>query len=96
MKYQEYADKINGILAKPDTALAEIGPVLESLKSDLETLESSQIEVAALNDRIRDLQDTNIKLFLSQSGTGTPDEDDVSENDKAVEAFFDEVGKEFT
>ena len=80
MTYDEYKKGFDKILANPDTALTKISPILEALKTDLDTLESTQGEVEALNGRIRDLQDTNIKLFLSQGGKGKDDEDEIDEN----------------
>lgn len=94
MKYDEYKMGFDKILANPDTALTEISPLLEALKTDLDTLESVQGEVEALNGRIRDLQDTNIKLFLSQGGTGKDDADEISEEEKAVEDYFNQLREE--
>lgn len=93
MTYDEYKSKIDGILANPDTALADIAPVYEELKTDLDSLESAQAEIESLNNRVRDLQDTNIKLFLSQGGT-PDDEDDVDENEKEIEEFFKQLEEE--
>ena len=86
MKFEEYKVAIDKVLASPDTALVEIAPI--------ETLESTQGEVEALNGRIRDLQDTNIKLFLSQGGKGSDDVDEiVADEEKAVEDFFNSLKK---
>lgn len=94
MKFEEYKVAIDKVLASPDTALVEIAPIMDSLKADLETLESTQGEVEALNGRIRDLQDTNIKLFLSQGGKGSDDVDEIVANEeKAVEDFFNSLKK---
>lgn len=94
MTYDEYKDGINNVLSNPDTALTGITPILDELKTDLEALATAQGEIEALNGRIRDLQDTNIKLFLSTGSKGTDDEEEVDEDTKAVEDFFDELGKE--
>lgn len=94
MTFDEYKTGFDKILASPDTAMVEIAPLLESLKADLDTLESVQGEVETLNGRIRDLQDTNIKLFLSQGGQIHDDVEEVDEDTKAVEDFFNELGKE--
>ena len=91
MTYDEYKKGFDKILASPDTAMVEIAPLLDQLKTDLETLESVQGEVETLNGRIRDLQDTNIKLFLSQGGKGSDDVDDVNQNDVAVDDFFNQM-----
>ena len=88
MTFEEYESSINKVLSNPDTMLTEIKPIIESLKTDLETSESLRAEVEDLNNRVRDLQDTNMKLFLSQSGAPDEEEDEMSEEEKEVEAFF--------
>lgn len=94
MTFDEYKTGFDKILASPDTAMVEIAPLLDSLKTDLETLESVQGEVETLNGRIRDLQDTNIRLFLSQGGKGSDDAEEINENDVAVDDFFNSIKEE--
>lgn len=94
MTFDDYKTGFDKILASPDTAMVEIAPLLDSLKTDLETLESVQGEVETLNGRIRDLQDTNIKLFLSQGGKGSDDVEEINENDVAVDDFFNSIKEE--
>lgn len=92
MTYEEYSDKINNVLSNPDTALAEIAPVLDALKDDLARLDAANGEIENLNGRIADLQETNIKLFLSQNaGEGADEDEDEDEDEKEVEAFFEEL-----
>lgn len=77
MKYDEYVSKINGVLAEPDTALTSVTGVLDELKADLTSKETLEAENETLKKRISDLQDTNMKLYLSITGTETnSDEDD--------------------
>ena len=90
MTYEEYADKISNILSNPDTAPAEITPILEALKEDLARLDAATGEIENLNGRVSDLQETNIKLFLSQNAGDGADEDE-DEDEKEVEAFFEEL-----
>lgn len=85
MTYAEYEAKINDILSKPDTALAEIGGVLEELKTDLTALETLTGEAAAKDERIKDLQETNLKLYLSQSEEATEEEADEEEKDDVID-----------
>lgn len=94
MKYSEYEEKINGVLSNPDTALTEIAPILEELKNDMETFEAVQSEVEELNARVRDLQETNIKLFLSQGGGESEEEEEETEEEKEVEEFFNNLKEE--
>lgn len=77
MTYDEYVAKINGILAEPDTMLDKIGEVTDELKTDLAIIDSVKAENEGLHNRIRDLQDTNMKLYLKIGGnTGSADEDE--------------------
>ena len=96
MKYEEYESKINAVLSNPDTALASIGPVLEEIKKDTTALEEAMHENESLSARIRDLQDTNMKLYLMQTGEAA--EEEVEEEPKtgmaAVEEFVAEIFKE--
>lgn len=95
MKYDEYKEKIDGLLTNPDTALAGIGEVYEALEADLTTRDSLAMENEDLKKQISDLRETNIKLYMQTTGeaeeqTGTG-EDDTEE--KAVEEFFNELMK---
>lgn len=94
MTFDEYDKGIKKVLSNPDTALTEITPLLDELKMDLETLTTAQGEVEALNGRIRDLQDTNMKLFLSMGGKSSDEDDGIDEDAKDVEEFFNSLGEE--
>lgn len=80
MKYEEYEEKINTILGNPDTAPAEIGAVLESLKTDLTALDTLTAESAEKDKRIKDLQETNLKLYLNQGSTEEKEEEEEEES----------------
>lgn len=96
MTYDEYDVKIKEILSNPDTAQANISGVMDTLKSDLETATSLIAENEKLKDRIRDLQDTNAKLFLGttskSSESGADDEDELTGAD-ALNHFVDKIMK---
>jgi hypothetical protein len=96
MIFEEYRDSINSLLANPDTALTGISPLLDDLKGDLETRDALKAENETLNARIRDLQDTNMKLYLSLSGSGTPDEadDEPAVGNAVIDEFLDMIFKE--
>lgn len=97
MKYTEYKDAIDGLLTNPDTALAGIGDIYAELESDLTTKDSLATENEELKNKVKELQETNIKLFLSQSNDSTEDttpEDEQDEDTKAVEEFFEELNGE--
>lgn len=75
MKYEEYEAKIKNLISNPDTATAAAQDILNDLKADSETFASLQASVTDYEARVRDLQDTNVKLFLRTTG-GEPDQDD--------------------
>lgn len=101
MTFDEYTTKINDVLSTPDTALANIGSVMDELKSDLATLETLKTDKANLEARVRDLQDTNIKLYLAQTSGGRESDEgnngdeyeDMSPAD-VVNSFIEKITKE--
>lgn len=94
MTYEEYKKGLTDALSNPDTALTSIEPLLESLKGDIESMETLKTKVETQDARIRDLQDTNLKLFLSQtSETENEDESKPSEAAQAVDSFFEGLNK---
>ena len=95
MKYEEYESKMNSILANPDTALADMPSFMESLKTDLTALSEMAEKVDGLNARIKELQETNLKLYLSQGGQ--PNDEEVEEEKTgtdAIDAFWSKLEKE--
>lgn len=97
MTYDELEKKVTEVLQKPDSALVNIMPVLKEIKADYESLVSLTSKVEQQDNRIRDLQDTNMKLFLNQTGQvkdkEDEDEDDV-EGPEAINAFVNKLNKE--
>lgn len=97
MTYEEVKKKVTEVLQQPDSALVAIQPILEEIKADYEALVSLTSKVEAQDTRIRDLQDTNMKLFLSQTGQVSDKEaedDDDIEGPDAIDAFIDKLNKE--
>ena len=83
MKIKEYTD-----LAK--TATAEnfqtvITSILDAIKDDFSIMENLNEQIKTQETKIRDLQDTNQKLFLSQ--TGSSPKDDKEEIDDGIEGI---------
>ena len=97
MTYDELEKKVTEVLQQPDSALVNIMPVLKEIKADYESLVSLTSKVEQQDNRIRDLQDTNMKLFLTQTGQvkdkEDEDEDDV-EGPDAIDAFVKKLNKE--
>jgi len=95
MKYEEY-EAIAQTLT-PENAPEVVKQLLEGIKADTTAFESMAQTNAEQDKKIRDLQDTNIKLFLSQ--TGKADDDSPSEEElaakeqEAVETEIDNILK---
>lgn len=97
MTYDELEKKLTTILQQPDTALAQIAPLLKDIKADYESIISLTSKVESQDNRIRDLQDTNMKLFLSQTGQAVnkdDEDDDDTEGPDAIDAFVNKLNKE--
>lgn len=97
MTYPEYEAKIREIVANPDNIAAASVDLLAEIKKDTETLDSVHAQHQAAQTKIRELQDTNYKLFLRV--TGQPDaagaEDDHPEQafDNAISEIFQKEDK---
>ena len=93
MTYDEYEKNINEVLGNPDTALANIAPVLEEIKKDTEALTSAMSENESLKTRIRDLQDTNMKLYLAQTGQAAEEVEtkEPATGTEVIDEFLSEV-----
>lgn len=96
MTYDELEKKLTTILQQPDSALANIAPLLKEIKSDYESIISLTSKVESQDSRIRDLQDTNMKLFLAQTGqvSDKDEEEDDVEGPDAIDAFVNKLNKE--
>lgn len=96
MTYEEYEKRINGALANPDTAPTEFVNILSELKTDLTAKDTLETEKTELETRVRDLQDTNMKLYLSVTGTSDEDEeeDEPAEGTGVVDELMEKLFKE--
>lgn len=96
MTYEEYEKRINGALANPDTAPTEFVNIMSELKTDLTAKDALETEKTELETRVRDLQDTNMKLYLSVTGTSDEDEeeDEPAEGTDVVDELMDKLFKE--
>ena len=96
MTYTEVKDKVNSMVASPDTmAEAAIG-LLKDLEGDYTSAENLKAENARLTERIKTLQDTNQRLFLMQTGqtsTGTAGEDKDLTPLEEVDKFINDLAK---
>jgi hypothetical protein len=82
MKYEDYENIAKGLTTEnaPDI----VSQLLENIKADTESIEVLTKSNEEKEAKIKDLQDTNIKLFLSRS-SGKAD-DGPSEEELAEEA----------
>ena len=96
MKYEEYEQRINNALANADKAPTEFVNILSELRTDLTAKDTLETEKAELETRVRDLQDTNMKLYLSVTGTSTEDDEDdeLAEGTAVVDELMDALFKE--
>lgn len=96
MTYEEYEKRINGALANADTAPTEFVDILSELKTDLTAKDALETDKTELETRVRDLQDTNMKLYLSVTGNSDKDdeEDEPAEGTDVVDELMDKLFKE--
>ena len=94
MKYEDYEIKINESVKNPDEASVNLLEVLSELKEDLAKIETMQTVIEEKDTKIRNLQDTNMKLFLSQTSSVDEDnEEDELVGQEAIDAFIEEIFK---
>ena len=96
MTYEQYEERINNALANADTAPTEFVSILSELKTDLTAKDTLETEKTELETRVRDLQDTNMKLYLSVTGNSDEeeDEDEPAEGTAVVDELLDALFKE--
>lgn len=87
MTKEEFRTGIISVLQNPDTALVGIESFIDAFNEQADSLESLTADKAKAEDRIRDLQDTNMKLYLRQVGEPEKEEKDEPNID---EMDFDE------
>lgn len=95
MTYEEYEKRINAALSNADTAPTEFVDILSELKTDLTAKDALETEKTELETRVRDLQDTNMKLYLSVTGTSDEEEDEEpAEGTAVVDELMEKLFKE--
>lgn len=80
MKYEDYEGIAQKLTA--ENAPEVLKTMLDSVKEDLAERDALKAVQAEQEAKIKDLQDTNIKLFLSQTGKAEQDEDTETEEEK--------------
>ena len=88
MKYEDYEGIAQKLTA--ENAPEVLKTMLDSVKEDLAERDALKVVQAEQEAKIKDLQDTNIKLFLSQTGKAEQDEDTETEEEKIEQMSLDE------
>lgn len=94
MKFEDFSNKINEAAKNPDTMLGVLPDILKEVEQDFIERDALMERVTVLEDKNRSLQDTNIKLYLAQTGEASEDsEDDTEELEgmDAVDAFVNKI-----
>ena len=90
MKAEDYKKLITEMVSHPDNAAETATKLIDLVKEDSEIFENLSNKVNSQSQKIRDLQDTNTKLFLSVTGQSDDDDDDEDSFDNMS---FDEFAK---
>lgn len=86
MTVDEYRDKITSMVQNPETS-GEVGSeLITSITEDLSTIDSMKAQLSESEKKIRDLQDANVKLFLSVTGQAKQEEEE-EEKPETIEEF---------
>lgn len=84
MKAQDIEALLLEAMQNADKAPANVKAVMDEIKVQLTTLETQGTKIAEQEKRIRDLQDTNMKLFLGQTMQVKDTEPEEPENPVAI------------
>lgn len=87
MKIEDFKTRFNSIVSNPDTGIADASDFLTEVEADYTNATNLAEKVQELEARVKDLQETNIKLYLAQTGAGEEENDDPDETDG--EAYID-------
>lgn len=92
MTFDELKTSLTKLISEPDTATLVLPELLEKIKTDYETHNTVSQKVAEQEERIKTLQDTNMRLFLMQTGQATEqNEEPELQGTDAVDAFVKEL-----
>lgn len=68
MTIEEVKNRLTALVGDPDTAQEKAVGLLSDLEADYTTMDSMSSKVAEQEEKIKTLQDTNQRLFLSVTG----------------------------
>lgn len=78
MKIDEYKSLISE-LSETENMAEVLQKILDAITDDTSKLENLETTNNELNEKIRELQDTNMKLFLAQTNKNNEDETEEEE-----------------
>lgn len=94
MKKDEMISAINSALQKEDGGLSEMPSIIEKISADYDTRDLLQEKISELENKVSELRDSNLKLYLAQTGTAEEDPGEELDGMDAVDAFWDNLLKE--
>ena len=93
MDKNKYLDLINKSIKSPEEAPTIMKELISVVEEDYNEFESLKSNLDNSNDKIRNLQDTNMKLFLSQT---TQKEEEQEEKEMTPDEVVDDFIKTIT
>ena len=92
MTFEEYSDKINHAVLNQDEIPVVMQEILSELKQDLTALDSFKTKTEEQENKIKGLQESNIKLFLGQATKPEEKKEEIDIEDMsgigAVDAYL--------
>lgn len=96
MKIDEYEASIQEAIKSPEKAPAVLQTVLKAIREDASTAEAQGTALKEAQEKIRDLQDANVRLFLSATTEKKeePEPEPELEGQEAIDEFFKKLEQE--
>lgn len=94
MTYEEVKTAVQSIVSSPDEAATLAAPLLEAIRGDYSTMENLAGEVSQQAERIKSLQDTNMRLFLQVTGEPQQTEEPEQTPTERADAFWARFNEE--
>ena len=89
MEKNKYLELINKSIKSPEEAPTIMKELISIVEKDCDEYESMKTHVEESNNKIRNLQDTNMKLFLSQTSQKEEEQEDKEMTpDEVVDDFI--------
>ena len=89
MKIDDFEKRFNEIVSNPDKGIASAPDFLNEVKGDYASAEALAAKVTELEGKVKDLQESNIKLYLATTSPVETEEEELDETDG--EEYIDSV-----